>query len=108
MSAQGVKTGLGRGERLIAIFGAAGLSLVLVLFHVITIGSAVIATGQVVVQGKPRPVQSLENGVVRAVAVQNGDNVAAGDVVVGAVLGIGWGLLTFVAVRWATERFSPA
>lgn len=78
----GVKTRLGPAERLIALCGAGGLLLILVLFDVITIGSAVIANGQVVVLGKPRPVQSLENGVVRAVEVENGDTVQAGDVVV--------------------------
>lgn len=78
----GIKTGLDRRERLIGVASVAGLLLLVGLFHVITIGGAVIATGQVMVQGKPRPVQSLEGGVVRALHVRNGDSVAAGDVLI--------------------------
>lgn len=44
------------------------------------INSAVIAGGQVVVTGHPRPVQSLEGGVVAEILVQNGDAVEAGQV----------------------------
>ncbi|KUJ82705.1 hypothetical protein AVO45_18835 [Ruegeria marisrubri] len=76
-----IKTGLDRRERIIAALGAAGLLLVLVLFKFVTIGSAVIAPGQVVVQGKPRPVQSLEAGIVREILVRDGDRVEAGQVV---------------------------
>ncbi|MGV6849943.1 MAG: HlyD family type I secretion periplasmic adaptor subunit [Marinibacterium sp.] len=77
-----VRLRLGPGERALGIFAGAGLLVVLGLFHIVTIGSAVIATGQVVVQGKPRPVQSLETGVVEEIDVQDGDHVAAGEVVV--------------------------
>ncbi|TMV07246.1 HlyD family type I secretion periplasmic adaptor subunit [Ruegeria sediminis] len=76
-----IKTGLDRRERFIAISGVAGLLLLVVLFKVITIGSAVIAPGEVVVQGKPRPVQSLDGGIVREIHVRNGDRVEAGQVV---------------------------
>jgi len=76
------KTDLNRTERLIGIASVAGLILLFGLFHVITIDSAVIAQGQVVAQGKPRPVQSLEGGIVREINVRNGDAVDAGQVVV--------------------------
>ena len=67
-----IKTGLDRRERLIAIVGAVSLLLVVVLSKFVTIGSAVIAPGQVVVQGKPRPVQSLDAGIVREILVRDG------------------------------------
>ena len=54
--------------------------MVLALFAVIRIEGAVIATGQTVVEGKPRPVQSADGGVVAAIHVADGDVVAAGDV----------------------------
>jgi HlyD family secretion protein len=44
------------------------------------IGGAVIAPGQVVVRGQPKTVQSLDGGVIAAIAVANGDRVAAGQV----------------------------
>jgi len=44
------------------------------------INGAVVAQGQLVVPGKPLPVQSLDAGIVASVAVQNGQSVAAGDV----------------------------
>ncbi|MCB1364090.1 MAG: HlyD family type I secretion periplasmic adaptor subunit [Rhodobacteraceae bacterium] len=78
----GVKTGLNRGERLFGMASLAALALLLVLFHLVTIGGAVIAQGRVVVQGKPRPVQSLEGGIVSEIRVRDGDMVAAGDIVV--------------------------
>lgn len=43
-----------------------------------TLDGAVIAQGQVLVQGKPQPVQSLDGGLVAAVHVAAGDRVAAG------------------------------
>lgn len=47
-----------------------------------TIDGAVIAQGQVLVQGKPQPVQSLDGGLVASVQVAAGDHVAAGAVLV--------------------------
>jgi len=47
-----------------------------------TIDGAVIAQGQVLVQGKPQPVQSLDGGLVAAVHVAAGDRVAAGALLV--------------------------
>ncbi|MFN4128202.1 MAG: HlyD family type I secretion periplasmic adaptor subunit [Paracoccaceae bacterium] len=46
----------------------------------IPIEGAVIASGQLMVQGKAQPVQSLDPGIVTRVAVRNGDHVAAGAV----------------------------
>lgn len=43
------------------------------------IEGAVTATGQAVVRGKPKVVQSLDGGVVEEIRVANGDRVAAGD-----------------------------
>ncbi len=47
-----------------------------------TVDGAVIAQGQVLVQGKPQPVQSLDGGLVAAVHVKTGDHVAAGALLV--------------------------
>ncbi len=77
-----VKTRLSRTERYVAIASVGALALLFVLFHLITIDGAVIAQGRVVVQGKPRPVESPENGVVRDIDVRNGDVVTAGQVLV--------------------------
>ena len=44
------------------------------------ISGAVIASGQVVVRGKPKVVQSLDGGVVDKIFVQDGDVVSAGQV----------------------------
>jgi HlyD family secretion protein len=44
------------------------------------IGGAVIASGQAVVHGKPKLVQSLDGGTVAEIRVQNGDVVVAGDI----------------------------
>ena len=76
------KTYLNTGERRFGMLSLICLLLVFGLFHIITIDSAIIAQGQVVVQGKPRPVQSLEGGVVADIHVSDGDRVAAGQVVV--------------------------
>lgn len=44
------------------------------------IGGAVVSGGQAVVQGKPQLVQSLDGGIVREIAIRNGDRVEAGQV----------------------------
>ncbi len=77
-----IRTELGPRERIIAITSVAALSLLFVMFQVISISSAVVATGRVVVQGNPRPVQSLDGGIVNEVRVKNGDRVAAGEVLI--------------------------
>ena len=76
------KTYLSTGERRLGALSLICLALIFGLFHIITIDSAIIAQGQVVVQGKPRPVQSLEGGVVSDIRVRDGDEVTAGQVVV--------------------------
>ena len=43
------------------------------------ISGAVIAHGQAVVHGKPKMIQSLDGGIVAAIAVQNGDHVTEGQ-----------------------------
>ena len=75
-----VKTGLGPRERLYGLISVGALVLLFLLFQIISIGSAVVASGRVVVQGNPRPVQSLEGGIVNEVRVENGDSVTAGEV----------------------------
>ena len=46
------------------------------------INGAVIASGSVVVRGKPKSIQHLDGGIVEAIHVDDGDRVAAGDVLV--------------------------
>lgn len=60
---------------LVLLLGGLGGASVL-----IPIDGAVIASGQILVEGKAQPVQSLDPGIVTHVAVRNGDHVAAGDV----------------------------
>lgn len=60
---------------LIALIGGLGGASAL-----IPIDGAVVAQGQVLVQGKAHPVQSLDAGRVAAVKVENGQHVVAGDV----------------------------
>lgn len=76
----GIKTDLDFRERLIGIGSGVGILLLFGLFHIINIDGAVIAPGQVAVQGKARPVQSLEGGSIHRIHVRNGDSVVAGDV----------------------------
>lgn len=58
------------------LFGAIGGGAAL-----IPLDGAVIASGQIMVQGKALPVQSLEPGIVASVAVQNGDLIKAGALI---------------------------
>lgn len=44
------------------------------------IGGAIIASGQTVVQGKPKLVQSLDGGAIADIFVRDGDTIAQGDV----------------------------
>ena len=46
------------------------------------LSGAVIAQGQVVVQGKPKVVQHLDGGIVARLLVDNGDKVSAGDTLI--------------------------
>ena len=47
--------------------------------HFTQISSAVIASGQAIVHGRPKLVQTLDGGVVQTIAVQNGDIVQQGQ-----------------------------
>lgn len=77
---QDVRTELGRIEKLIGRMSGAAVLVLFLLFAVISIDGAVIASGQVTVQGNPRPVQSLDGGIVSDIHVQDGDTVDAGEV----------------------------
>jgi len=59
----------------IAFFGIGGAWSVLV-----PLGSAALATGQISPEGHRKTVQHLEGGIIRDIRVQDGDRVAAGDV----------------------------
>ena len=56
------------------------LFVALFLFGFAKIKSAVIASGTVVVQGKPKLIQHLEGGIIGEILVKNGDPVESGDV----------------------------
>lgn len=58
---------------LICAFGAAGL---------LQLDGAVIASGQILVEGRSQPVQSFEAGVIMQTFIQNGDLVEAGDILI--------------------------
>ena len=74
-----LQTGFSRTALLGALGSVALFGLMVVWAQVTMINGAVIASGQVVVRGKPKMVQSLDGGVVEAILVENGDVVAAGD-----------------------------
>lgn len=46
----------------------------------VPIDGAVIASGRVLIEGRPQPVQSLEAGIVTQVSVRNGDHVKPGQI----------------------------
>ncbi len=75
---------LNRDLRKPALIGGIGFAVmvgVLGLWAATTvISGAVIASGQAMVQGDSQVVQSLDGGVVDSIAVENGDHVAAGEV----------------------------
>lgn len=65
----------------------AGLAVLVLLFigpvlwlYYVEIAGAVVASGHVSVAGKPKIVQHLDGGIVATIYVENGDQVAAGDV----------------------------
>ena len=71
------------GLRPSVIAGLLGLALLVLAFGgwagLTHISGAVIAHGEVVVQGKPKVVQSLDGGVAREILVKDGDTVARGQ-----------------------------
>lgn len=73
------QTDIGRICRIgmLATLGLFGLALAWA--NLTPISGAVIASGQVVVPGKPRLVQNLDGGVVRKIEVANGDPVRSGQ-----------------------------
>ena len=73
----------------IHVYLVAGLALMLLLLGGAggwaawaTIAGAVVATGEVVIEGNSRAVQHREGGIVEAIHVRDGDRVAAGDVLI--------------------------
>ncbi|PWE32912.1 HlyD family type I secretion periplasmic adaptor subunit [Maritimibacter sp. 55A14] len=77
--APGARTGL-TGPARITVVGSLLLMVVLVGWaHFTLINGAVIASGQAVVRGKPKVVQSLDGGVVAEIRVKDGDVVETGD-----------------------------
>lgn len=77
-----VKTGLTYAEKRFGRLCVVALILLFSLFQLVKINSAVITQGLVTVEGKPRPVQSVEGGQVSEILVSEGDTVRAGQVVV--------------------------
>jgi HlyD family secretion protein len=75
----GPEIGIERPLRLVRGVTAAFL-VVLALAALAPIRGAVVAAGQVAVPGEPRPVQSLEAGVVAGLEVAEGAQVAAGQI----------------------------
>ncbi|CAN7688096.1 HlyD family type I secretion periplasmic adaptor subunit [Mesorhizobium sp. LjRoot246] len=70
-------------------FLVVGLAAFLVLFGGVffwmayaSISGAVIASGSIIVRGKPKLVQHLDGGIIKEILVKNGDLVKAGDVLV--------------------------
>ena len=78
-SNSGLRTGL-RWPALLGSFGSVVMFASLLLWANYTqINGAVIASGQAVVRGNPKVVQSLDGGVVADIRVRDGDLVAQGD-----------------------------
>lgn len=76
------QTRLSRLQARAALASLAALGLVVLLFHLVTISSAVVAQGQVGAPGAPQPVASPGGGTVRDIAVQDGDTVTAGEILI--------------------------
>ncbi len=79
----GARAALKTGLRWPAILGGIGsvalLALLLLWADYTRINGAVIASGQAVVRGNPKVVQSLDGGVVADIRVEDGDFVEKGD-----------------------------
>lgn len=77
-----LRTGLTRPARMAMLASLVLLGLVAFWATRTQISGAVIASGQAVVRGKPKALQSLDGGVVAEIRAANGDVVHAGDVLV--------------------------
>ena len=75
-----LKTNLATTARIGVLASLALLVIGFVWMQSTMISGAVIASGQAVVSGKPKVVQSLDGGVVAEIFVEDGDVVRAGDV----------------------------
>ncbi|MCI2401171.1 HlyD family type I secretion periplasmic adaptor subunit [Aliiroseovarius subalbicans] len=73
------RTGLTRVAHMFWWCSALLLSLLLIWAEYTHITGAVIASGQIVVRGKPKVVQSLDGGIVADIQVQDGDLVEEGQ-----------------------------
>ena len=77
-----LKTNLAATARIGVMASLALLVIGFVWMQSTMISGAVIASGQAVVAGKPKKVQSLDGGVVSEIFVEDGDVVRAGDVLI--------------------------
>ena len=75
-----LKTSLAATTRIGVMASLALLVIGFIWMQSTMIAGAVIASGQAVVSGKPKVVQSLDGGVVAEIFVEDGDVVRAGDV----------------------------
>ncbi|HEX9857167.1 MAG TPA: HlyD family type I secretion periplasmic adaptor subunit [Paracoccaceae bacterium] len=75
-----LKTGMTVPVRLGALASLALLIIVFFWLQTTMISGAIIASGQAVVRGKPKLIQSLDGGVVAGILVEDGDVVRTGDV----------------------------
>jgi HlyD family secretion protein len=75
-----LKTSLAATTRIGVLASLALLVIGFVWMQTTMIAGAVIASGQAVVSGKPKMVQSLDGGIVSEIFVEDGDVVRAGDV----------------------------
>ena len=78
-AALGLRTGLRRPAFLGAVAAVTLFAALLGWAMVTPIAGAVVASGQAMVRGKPKLVQSLDGGIVAEIAVANGDRVRAGE-----------------------------
>ena len=75
----GMKINLSSTARLAALGSIVMFVGLFALAYFVNINGAVIASGQAVVRGKPKLVQTIDGGVVADIKVKDGDVVSAGD-----------------------------
>jgi HlyD family type I secretion membrane fusion protein len=76
------KTGFGFGAKIGAFGGVALFVAILTWAWLTAINGAVIATGSVVVSGKPKSIQHLDGGIVKSINITDGERVEKGDVLI--------------------------